>query len=197
MNEDGSRSLFVDAPTTWKMGNDTVDLPAPSLNATTTLSGIALLDLREPSMQYYVIGGRQGTLYNSTYVKSHSSCKPSETYQWGFSYIFLFMVSIFNFLWSVIMVCMWLDTRRASRMYKIGKRPGLLRSVLDLSAAVQEELGTQADCLEEEELRRRLTNSRGALYVPKGELRIRRTKTEDLGMRERTWTGRLTEGSTF
>jgi hypothetical protein len=87
---------------------------------------------------------------------SQSSCKPGETYQWGFSYIFLFMVSIFNFIWSCIMVGMWLDTRRRSRVYKSGRRPGLLRSVVEYAAAIREEIGEQAGDLEEEELRQRL-----------------------------------------
>jgi hypothetical protein len=158
------------------------------------------LDLRriiEPVKQYYAIGGRQGTLYNSSYLKTHSSCKPSETYQWGFSYIFLFMMSIFNFVWSVIVVCMWLDTRRGSRMYKSGRRPGLLRSVLDLAAAIREELGAEAEHLEEDELRKRLTGSGGALVVPKQELRVRRTDTRELGARKRSWKSSLTRGSTF
>lgn len=92
---------------------------------------------------------------------------------------------------------MWLDTRRASRTYKSGRRPGLLRSVLDLAAAVREELGARADYMEENELREGLANSGGALCVPKDELRVRRTEEREFVVRKRTWTGRLTEGSTF
>lgn len=189
--------MVGNSSTTWKMGSQTVDLPAPSLNVTRFGSGVPLRNLNGLTQQYYAIGGRQGTLYNSSWVRTRSSCKPSETYQWGFSYIFLFMVSIFNFIWSVIMVCMWLDTRRASRMYKSGRRPGLLRSVLDLSAAMREELGAEAEHLEEDELRERLTNSGGAMYVPNEELRVSRVGTEKLGTRKRTWTRKLTRGSTF
>lgn len=195
---EGSFNGLANASTTWTMGNSSIELPAPSLNITWSLTSTApLRDLKEPLQQYYVIGGRQGTLYNSSYVRNHSSCKPSETYQWGFSYIFLFMVSIFNFLWSTIMVCMWLDTRRSSRTYKSGRRPGLLRSVLDLASAVREELGARADYMEENELREGLANSGGALCVPKDELRVRRTEEREFVVRKRTWTGRLTEGSTF
>ncbi|KAH6625461.1 hypothetical protein C7974DRAFT_396137 [Boeremia exigua] len=194
---DGSIDMIVDSPTTWKMGNQTIELPAPSLNVTSPVRGTLLQNLVDPVQRYFAIGGRQGTLYNSSYVRTHSSCKPSETYQWGFSYIFLFMVSIFNFIWSVIMVCMWLDTRRASRMYKSGRRPGLLRSVLDLSAAMREELGAEAEYMEEDELRERLTDSGGAMCVPQDELRVRRVAAEDYKIRKRTWTGTLTRGSTF
>ena len=72
----------------------------------------------------------------------------------------------------------------------------MLRSVLDLAAAVREELGARADYMEENELREGLANSGGALCVPKDELRVRRTERE-FAVRKRTWTGRLTEGSTF
>jgi hypothetical protein len=134
--------------------------------------------------------------YTAAYLLGHGFCKPSETYQWGFSYIFLFMVSIFNFLWVCIMVGMWLDTRRGSRMYKSGRRPGLLRSIMDYSAAIREELGTEADFLEEEELRKRLAQSNGALVVEKTELRVTRTSTGE-ETRKRDWKRSLTRGSTF
>lgn len=190
--------VSVDNGTNIEWENVTYTIPYPGLTLIKYIStGRPLRDVISPDEQYYTISGRYGALYDSTYIKTHSSCKPSETYQWGFSYIFLFMVSIFNFVWSVIMICMWLDTRRASRMYKSGRRPGLLRSVLDLSAAVREELGAEADGMEEEELRENLTKSGGALCVPKEELRVRRTGTGEKGRRKRTWTGILTRGSTF
>jgi hypothetical protein len=129
---------------------------------------------------------------------SQSSCKPGETYQWGFSYIFLFMVSIFNFIWSCIMVGMWLDTRRRSRVYKSGRRPGLLRSVVEYAAAIREEIGEQAGDLEEEELRQRLRGSRGRLVVPKDEVKVRRVEANKGELVERKgWKRSLTRGSTF
>ncbi|KAF2648792.1 hypothetical protein K491DRAFT_669993 [Lophiostoma macrostomum CBS 122681] len=143
---------------------------------------------------YYSYDGRQGDPIHVQWLLSHGSCKPSDTYQWGFSYIFLFMVSIFNFVWSCIMIGMWFDTSRASRMYKSGRRPGLLKSILDISDAMKEELGEGADALEEEELRKALRGSGGVLVVSKGELKVTRTGT---GGRKRGWRRNLTKGSTF
>jgi hypothetical protein len=158
-------------------------------------SGIAL---KENLAYQYAFEKRPDTehSYNATYLLEHGSCKPSETYQWGFSYIFLFMVSIFNFLWVCIMVGMWLDTRRGSRMYRSGRRPGLLRSIMDYSAAIREELGSEADHLEEDELRKRLKQSSGALVVDKTELRVTRTST-GVETRKEGWKRSLTKGSTF
>lgn len=140
---------------------------------------------------------RGSDIYTPTYLVEHGSCKPSEEYQWGFSYIFLFMMSIFNFIWACIMVGMWLDTRRGSRMYKSGRRPGLLRSIMDFSAAIREELGIESEYLEEDELQRRVRDSGGALVVPKTELRVTRADTMEGGGRKRSWGRRLTKGSTF
>jgi hypothetical protein len=136
--------------------------------------------------------------YDAAYLLEHGSCKPSETYQWGFSYIFLFMVSIFNFIWVCIMVGMWLDTRRGSRMYRSGRRPGLLRSIIEYSAAIREELGSEADYLEEDDLRKRLTQSNGALVVEKAELRVTRTSmSTGVETTKGGWKRNLTKGSTF
>jgi hypothetical protein len=199
-SETRSKVFRIDSGANWEFERTT-----QTLNSTLTIevpasTGKPLRDLVAPQEQYYSIGGRYGESYASSWIRSHSSCKPSETYQWGFSYIFLFMVSIFNFLWSFIMIAMWLDTRRGSRMYKSGRRPGLLRSVLDLAAAVREELGPEAEVLGERELRWRLTVRGGMLEVPKGELRVRRVRSDDEGgleVRERSRTGKFTRGSTF
>ncbi|KAF2123093.1 hypothetical protein BDV96DRAFT_510824 [Lophiotrema nucula] len=141
--------------------------------------------------------GRQGDVYLSDYILKHGSCKPSETYQWGFSYIFLFMISIFNFVWGCIMVGMWLDTSTSSRMYKSGRRPGLLRSIMDICEAIREEIGEGVDRMEEEDLRRRLRDGGSALVVPKKELRVARTRTGDEQVRRRGRWKSMTKGSTF
>ena len=150
-------------------------------------------------MMYYTDDGRQGDLYNATYLLANGSCKPSETYQWGFSYIFLFMVSIFNFIWSCIMVGMWFDTARASRVYKSGRRPGLLRSVLDLAKVIREEVGEHADTLEEDKLRKAIRESGGSLMVPGKDLSIERTSRGHVGdgVKKRGWKKNITSGSTF
>lgn len=188
-----------------------IQLPAPSLNITEYDSQFLqtsslgnepyVHDIPRPEVRAdrfaFAFERAGNTLYNTTYLREKGSCKPSEEYQWGFSYIFLFMVSIFNFIWTCIMVGMWLDTRRASRMYKNGRRPGLLRSIMDYSAAVREELGAEAEFLEEDELRERVRDSGGALIVPKTELRVRRVDNLGIGDRKGSWKRSLTSGSTF
>ncbi|KAF2250987.1 hypothetical protein BU26DRAFT_562948 [Trematosphaeria pertusa] len=175
------------------------ELDSPTLNITYFTNGSETGSISPGLTRYFysLSSDRQGDRYNASYIHTHGSCKPSETYQWGFSYIFLFMVSIFNFIWSCIMVGMWLDVCRGSRMYKSGRRPGLLRSVMDISTVIKEELGEEAERMEEKELRRRLRESDGALLVPKKELRVTRTDASGAGVKKRGWRRRLTRGSTF
>ena len=82
-------------------------------------------------------------------------------------------------------------------MYKGGRRPGLLRSILDYSAALREELGPDTDSLEEDELRKRVRDSGGALVVQKEDLRVTRRNTGYERPRKWTLKSSFTEGSTF
>ena len=193
--------LYTDEPSKWVVEGTKKpeELPSPSLNITTyrTYPETIIPPPKWFGQVPVAFESRPTDIYSTSYLLEHGSCQPSETYQWGFSYIFLFMVSIFNFIWTCIMIGMWLDTRLSSRMYKSGRRPGLLRSIMDYSAAVRQELGTEAEYLEEDCLRKRLKQSGGALIVPNGELRISRMDTGESEMRERGWRRRLTKGSTF
>lgn len=199
-------TIQSDVSSTFVFNGTTTHLPPPTLNITFEYESPGA-DRPSPGLIYphYSLdaseASRQGPIFPASYVHTHGSCKPSETYQWGFSYIFLFMISIFNFVWSCIMVGMWMDTRRYSRMYKIGRRPGLLRSILDVAAAMREDVGEDGphgDVLSEKELKRRLNESGGSLVVPRGELRIAREGgVGDGELRKRSWKRRLTRGSTF
>lgn len=183
---------------TWSFNTTSIPLDSPTLKIT----GYPALRVKEDSISptsssLFSTSGRQSTPYNATYVLAHGSCKPGENYQWGFSYIFLFMMSIFNFIWACIMVGMWVETRHNSRLYRHGRRPGLLSSIVEFAAVVREEVGEQAGDMEDEQLRKRLRESSSKLRVPKGEMRVRRVDTGDEGVRKRGWKRSLTRGSTF
>jgi hypothetical protein len=181
----------LDRSSTWTFNNTNIALPPPTLDI---MIYPRTQELTTTSRSSFILNGRQSALYNTTYILSHGSCKPSETYQWGFSYIFLFMMSIFNFVWACIMAGMWFDTRLRSRLYKSGRRPGLLRSIVEFAAVVREEVGEGVDELHEEELKQRLRESTGRLFVPKGQMRVCRVETENAG--DKGWKRRLTKGST-
>ncbi|KAF2262950.1 hypothetical protein CC78DRAFT_618045 [Lojkania enalia] len=194
------RHFSLNRSSEWSFGDNTFSLNETTLNITLWYSHMDPAYPHRDNGKFrfgaYTSGDRQGDVYKASYIYYHGSCKPSETYQWGFSYIFLFMMSIFNFIWSCIMVGMWFDTTRRSRMYKSGRRPGLLRSIMDISGVMKEEIGRDADNLDEDGLRRRLNNSGGVLLVPQEELRITRTDISEKMRNRRGWRA-MTKGSTF
>jgi hypothetical protein len=188
----------LDIPSYWAFDTTKAPLLSPTLNITRyPFDAFALQSISPYSRSMYSTSGRQSTLYNATYMLAHGSCKPSETYQWGFSYIFLFMVSIFNFVWACIMVGMWLEIQHKSRVYRSGRRPGLLRSIVEFAAAIKDEIGERAEELEEEDLKKMLRASNGKLVVPEHELKVRRVETGERAVKRRGWKSSLTRGSTF
>lgn len=97
------------------------------------------------------------------------------------------------------MVGMWFDTRRGSRAYRSGRRPGLLRSIVEYAAALREEIGEELVHMEEDEIRARLRRGTAGLKVPDREVRITRVDTgrEEDDVKKRGWKQSLTRGSTF
>ncbi|KAL5392395.1 hypothetical protein DPSP01_000904 [Paraphaeosphaeria sporulosa] len=202
-----TRTVQRNTSSTFVFNSSTTHLSPPTLRITFGLPrGPYSASTPSPGLPYpyYTLtpgttAARQAPYYPADFIHARGSCKPSETYQWGFSYIFLFMVSIFNFVWSCIMAGMWMDVRTRSRMYRAGRRPGLLRSILDFAAAMREEVGEEGGALGEDDIRRTLREGGGALIVPKREERIVRVGAGDGGgdARGRGWKRRLTKGSTF
>jgi hypothetical protein len=189
---------------TWsERGGRTVELEAPTLRIEQYSGRETGVERIDRSRNWHSLlwvrdatnfSSGQPYMYDFNYILENSSCQPTETYQWGFSYIFLFMVSIFNFIWSCIMVGMWFDTSRASKIYKSGRRPGLLLSVLELSRVIREELGDAVDQMSEEDLRKSLTASGGHLLVPQNEVRVARTRVDEAELNSRR---KWTKGSSF
>ena len=98
------------------------------------------------------------------------------------------------------MVGMWFDTMRGSRAYQSGRRPGLLRSIIEYAAALREEIGEELVHMEEDEIRATLRRGTAGLKVPDREVSIRRVETGssvDEGARKRGWKKSMTRGSTF
>ncbi|KAK2760948.1 hypothetical protein FQN54_002190 [Arachnomyces sp. PD_36] len=194
-NDQPSDIEVLPQPSKWELDGSTIDLDSPTLNIT------FLDEDTVRAERQYTYEGRQGTVYSWPYMLEHGSCQPGRTYQWGFSYIFLFMMSIYNCIWTFIMCGMWIDTRRASHMYRSGHRPGLLRSVMDMSSAIREELGEEAQHYSNDELEWCLRESDGAMLVEQKELRVSRTDTIDMlseaGPQKRRVRRWLRSGSTF
>ncbi|GME34466.1 hypothetical protein BKCO1_7600019 [Neofusicoccum parvum] len=105
-----------------------------------------------------------GNFYSNEYLEEFGFCKPNNNkYKWGFSYLLLFIIIIFTYAWAGILVALHIDTEKNSQLAKCGRRLGQYRAVLDLSKAIREELGEEAQLLPNHTLEKRLAEAKDGL----------------------------------
>ncbi|KAF5523617.1 hypothetical protein CGCA056_v004401 [Colletotrichum aenigma] len=89
--------------------------------------------------------------YDLNYIRSNGTCQPvteidkinasaRETYQWGFSYIQLFIMLLLLILWTLGMSAMWVKSHMTMRMRGRFDKPKGFKGVLELAAAIRKEL---------------------------------------------------------
>ena len=76
-----------------------------------------------------------------TYGPDAVTCIPLEKYQWGFSITWSMLVVIVTTVWCWGMFGLWFDSQKYGLLWRIGRRSGLYRDILDVSNALQEALG--------------------------------------------------------
>ncbi|KAJ3961204.1 hypothetical protein N0V92_002086 [Colletotrichum tropicale] len=89
--------------------------------------------------------------YDLNYMRLNGTCQPvteidrinasaRETYQWGFSYIQLFIMLLLLILWTLGMSAMWIKSHMTMRMRGRFDKPKGFKGVLELAAAIRKEL---------------------------------------------------------
>jgi hypothetical protein len=111
------------------VANTTAMVPASSDG------GYVPVSLQDPSSQYYTES--TGWIYGTTGV----NCVPSNTYQWGFSSLWVEVVLAVTAVWCWGMFGLWFDAQKNGLLWRSGRRSGLYRDILDVSNALQEALG--------------------------------------------------------
>ena len=120
----------------------------------------------------------QNQTYGFFWLNDHVSCQSNgSTYQWGFSFLLLFIFCVFTMVWCLGMYAMWMDADQNSRVARSGQKPGgTFRSVIDLATAIREDLGDGAGHLSNGELDKRLKRSKGGLNLSTDALPLSRAK---------------------
>lgn len=99
--------------------------------------------------------------YPKDYLEQHGYCRPNDNkYKWGFSYLLLFIMIVLTYIWAGILTAMHVEIRRKGQLARYGRRLGLYRAVLDLSKAIREELGEEAQLFPNDKLEKLLTQAR-------------------------------------
>jgi hypothetical protein len=81
--------------------------------------------------------------YDIPYIRDNGRCQQQNTYQWGFSFLLLFIALLLSALWALGMWAMWLDSYYNSQIDAAGGRDmGSWRAVMDLAEAIAASLNS-------------------------------------------------------
>ncbi|KAJ4357447.1 uncharacterized protein N0V89_002022 [Didymosphaeria variabile] len=124
------------------------DLEPPTLNISAsffydpTLYGSA--DRVSPHLQQKALWIWSNDTYNYTYLSTFGTCQPDGgNYQWGFSFIQLFIMNIMLLIWTLGILIMWY--RAQSTMQKRGRVSvaGVHKAVVELAETMHKELDAE------------------------------------------------------
>ncbi|KAF2140405.1 uncharacterized protein K452DRAFT_360019 [Aplosporella prunicola CBS 121167] len=98
--------------------------------------------------------------YSGKVLEEKGFCKPDDAqdkmYQWGFSYLLLLIMVLLTYAWTAIILMLRWDTKRHSRLAKSKRGLGTYRAILDISRAMQVQLGDKSQYFTNKELEKRL-----------------------------------------
>ncbi|KAF4966334.1 hypothetical protein FSARC_5962 [Fusarium sarcochroum] len=101
------------------------------------------------------------SIYNLTDMEESGFCQPVrkkgaiQEYQWGFSFLQLFVMTITLFLWTIGLLTLWLKARLTLKLNHRKAAPGGWKSLLEFTAAINRELeksGVEQSSLDDEQL---------------------------------------------
>jgi hypothetical protein len=104
-----------------------------------------LSEIQQPGSQYY---NDNGWIYGADAV----TCVPSQAYQWRFSSGWIALAAISTSVWCWGMFGVWFDAQKNSILWRVGRRSGAYRDILDISNALQEALGPDTCAYSDAEL---------------------------------------------
>ncbi|KAH7160999.1 hypothetical protein EDB81DRAFT_783720 [Dactylonectria macrodidyma] len=97
--------------------------------------------------------------YTIGYIVDKGSCQALGAYQWGFSFLQLFIGVLLMFFWTMAMWLMWLMAHKELEQRNGIEIPGKYKAVLDLATALNQELssiGEAPNSLTNKQLRHRI-----------------------------------------
>jgi len=87
----------------------------------------------------------------------HKFCTGGEVYVWGFSAWVVMVGLVLEMLWCLVLGIIWLAVTHGSILFSFdGPTSGTVRGILDLSEAMNEDLGRDTGWYTDKELRKKL-----------------------------------------
>ena len=103
--------------------------------------------------QYFSTGDK---LVTGSYINSNSSCQPSGTYVWGFSFLMLFTFCVLTIIFTFVLSCVYADTYWNSKADLYEHPASIYRDILDLAREIKHILGEDGDNLSTKELNQKI-----------------------------------------
>jgi len=94
--------------------------------------------------------------YDYAWIFNTGKCEPSQTYQWGFSFLLVYIFAVATFVFNVFLYALSLRTCLYSRSKVQSKKFGKYKAVLALATAIRDSLGDDAEEMSEDVLSKRL-----------------------------------------
>jgi hypothetical protein len=121
---------------TFNNSNHITELPSPSLN-------ISVFPVSTGQHDWYTGAtyAHSNLTYDLKYIQDNGSCQQLPTYKWGFSFHLLVITMCLTTFWEIGTYVLWLDAYFNSRFDSTQRAMGTYRAVLDLTAAMNDEMG--------------------------------------------------------
>jgi hypothetical protein len=140
-----------------------IDLDPPSLNITAFSPGLYRNDQyynwtdprtgKQPftrnsalTVGYYYAATNE--TFDVAKLRVDGSCQPTKSYQWGFSFVLLFICLILLGVWSIGTYILWLKAHLALRIHGEPQIAGEYKAVIELAAAMNNEFSKHDENLE-------------------------------------------------
>ncbi|KAK3319599.1 hypothetical protein B0T19DRAFT_487913 [Cercophora scortea] len=90
--------------------------------------------------QFAIVGdNKTNRMYSWDYLEQQTSCQPVGAYQWGFSYLQLFLSLLMLLVWTTGVFTLWLRGHLELAQHGEHEMPGKLKAALNLVHSVNEE----------------------------------------------------------
>lgn len=113
---------------------------------------------------YFSIGNDEGTI-NSVDPRDQTVCRPTKSYQWGFSSLLLFIFGIATIVSGAILLALNAAVWQQTGTRTLSADFSLYRDILDLSSAIKGELGDDAGDLSATALNDRIKTDTGNVRI--------------------------------
>ena len=149
---------YIGGESTFKHSNSTTSLGSPLLNIHVLVSNNG----QKGYGCWY-----QNRTTNRTVVTGYEildtpagKCTPTEKYQWGFSFLILFLTSLFTAIWFCAVLTLSSQERYRTDVPNYGYTPHFWRAVADLGRILSAEVGDDGHVLPTPELKRTMKSKR-------------------------------------